>query len=108
MADEQPVDLTSAWFWTCPNCRAENFVRPPKSVDLESLPDDELRELLGLEPWQDVSEIADGSFDLVPERVACHVCLHQFVSRIPGVDPDDGFGSGDAPPTVPDALPPGF
>ena len=105
MADERPVDLSAAWFWVCPNCRSENFLRPPPSTALELLSDEDLRRLLNLDPWESVPDIADGAFELVPDYVKCQVCAHEFCARPTGLDPDEGM---DDPPVVPDVLPSDF
>lgn len=106
MSDERPVELTPAWFWQCPNCKSENFVRVPPVSDTSEFSEDELRTMLKLDPWEEIPDCTDGSFILAPEHVVCVVCLHVFPALEPTVDPDEDLD--DVPPTIPDALPKDF
>ncbi|MEM9588515.1 MAG: hypothetical protein AAGA03_14620 [Planctomycetota bacterium] len=65
------VELIPASFWTCPECGSGQFVR---NIAVEASPEEiaDLRDQLGVQPWQEGVLLAD------PKSVTCSECNATF------------------------------
>lgn len=52
------IDLQPAYYWLCPACESDNFLRVELATvdDMDDQEVDELREGLDLQPWQDTPQ----------------------------------------------------
>lgn len=111
--DRPIVPLEQAWFWECPSCGKGNYARSVE-VSHADVPEDTLRAMLDLEPWQPLPEGVEGQFVAAPESVACAHCEAEFDCFSPDededVDPDDqGELGGELDQgSFPDVLPDDF
>lgn len=65
------IELHAAFFWDCPECGRENFVRGVKP-EFSASELAELRDEHGINPWE------TGSFLLRPNDVKCCHCNEKF------------------------------
>lgn len=89
------VKLEEAFYWPCPACGHMNMSKMRRhdgSIPLSDAEIDDLRQHLGLEPWEKLpptSELGGVLID-VPANVTCLNCKTSFVA-----EPPDTLTSGD-------------
>ena len=86
------VELHHGFHWVCPYCGTENWqlsVPYSPAHDLASLDEEgeaELKDVLGLEPWQELpEEELQGAFYTAPDHVICKRCDSTYI----GVEPEE-------------------
>jgi len=108
------VPLEQAWFWECPACSKGNYVRSVE-ISHDDVPEDTLRAMLDLEPWQPLPEGVDGQFVAAPETVRCVHCEAENHCFSPDYEDEDdelgeqgGVNGEQDQGSVPDVLPDDF
>ena len=76
------VGMRSVFEWTCDACGRDNIIRPIEHV----MDDDEVREMAGLNPWDDVPECFGGAYYVYPELVTCGGCGAVYETENPDTD----------------------
>lgn len=106
---EEIVSLEQAWFWECPRCRKGNYARSVQA-DISEAPEAAVREMLDLEPWEELPEDVEGQFVTAPEFVKCAHCSVEFPCFADADDDDDGDGEDatEGDPEIPDGVPEDF
>ena len=76
--NNNPIVLQTAFAWDCPKCGYQNFVKglPVDSSDEEV--EEALREINGIEEWEEVPSDLGGEFVMAPERVICDECENEY------------------------------
>lgn len=99
------VSLEQAWFWGCPHCGQENYAKSVTlDLDAERPPDEQIREMFGLESWEAIPE---GTFVAAPEVVKCAQCATEFYCFVNDGEHDES-GDEDPAPEIPDGVPEDF
>jgi hypothetical protein len=103
---DEIVSLEQAWFWQCPRCQKGNYARSV-AADMTEVPEDTVREMLGLESWQEIPADIGCQFVTAPEFVKCAHCSAEFPCFVDD-DDDDGPPSSGDDPEVPEGVPEDF
>jgi len=98
------VNLEQAWFWLCPRCGRDNYARSLAAESMDGVPDETIREMLGLEDWEELPDDVAGEFVTAPMVVQCAHCHTEF----PCFVEDEDAGDVPDPPEIPDCLPEDF
>jgi hypothetical protein len=98
---DEIVSLEQAWFWHCPRCKNGNYTRSAPA-DMTDVPEEDVREMLDLEPWEALPDNVEDHFVTAPEFVQCAHCSATF----PCFSRDEG-SAGDEP-EIPDGVPEDF
>lgn len=107
---DEIVSLEQAWFWQCPRCRTGNYARSVQA-DIAEVPEDAVREMLDLEPWEELPAEVEGHFVTAPESVKCAHCSAEFPCFVDDADDEDDGDFDDedgGKPDVPDGVPEDF
>lgn len=106
---DEIVSLEQAWFWQCPRCQTGNYARSVQA-DIAEVPEEAVREMLDLEPWQELPKEVEGHFVTAPEFVKCAHCSAEFSCFVDDEGDDEGDFEDEAAenPDVPDGVPEDF
>lgn len=69
------VTLFTAYYWTCPNCKFDNFSRPSE-LKLTEEEERELREEHGIDP-----DDFEGEWVMRPDYVVCQSCYEKYSTK---------------------------
>jgi len=86
MGKKHKVELHEAFVWDCDECGRENLLR---ALPAEPPPDNEIRELLQLGPFEALPNPDDSNWVRVAETVICAYCQSEFQTLPPWIKPGD-------------------
>ena len=68
------IILNNAYWWECPTCKHESFIKA-EEIDLE---EEDIREILNLDEWEEVPEYHGIRATDLPEMISCNNCDNSF------------------------------